>query len=300
MSTCMSVLLLCTVVIFADPQIAISEDGKTMTIVDAPDQEVVAFGKSVIVKNRVKGVSAVGGDIHIEGTVTGDVATLGGSVFQKGDAYIGGDVIVIGGNYKPDIQTPLREPGKETVIVGMFENELRSMAQDPSQIFTPSLTVSFVAQRVLSLLFWFVISFGFTTLAPGAVSRAIARVQLSSLKVCGFGIIALVAALIGVLVGVQLLPNYVSVSLGLMVIVLLMLAYIFGRVALQLSVGKLIQRRLISNSKPSETLAILLGVSFWTLILSIPYLWTLAVLSLFVVGLGLVLTARNNSAWQHS
>ena len=184
MST-LSICVVLTIMLFAfsgfartGPQISISEDGTTMTIEDAPDQEVFAFGKTVIVKNRVKGVSAVGGDIKVEGKITGDVATFGGSLYQAKAAYIGGDVFVIGGSYKPEIQPPLREAGKETVIFGMFEDEIRSMAQDPTQIFAPTFSFSFLAQRVLSVLFWFVVSFGFTTLAPGSVSRAIARVQL--------------------------------------------------------------------------------------------------------------------------
>jgi hypothetical protein len=284
----------------AHPQISISEDGKTMTIEDAPDQEVFAFGKSVIVKNRVKGVSAVGGDIKVEGNISGDVATLGGTVYQTKDAFIGGDVIVIGGSYKPEMQTPLRETGKETVVIGMFENELRGLAQHPSQIFTPNFSLTFLAQRLLSVLFWFVVSFGFTTLAPGAVSRAIARVQLSSLKVSAIGLTALILTLVGVLISVQVLPNYLSVTFGLMAIVLLLLAYIFGRVALQLSVGKLIEKTLMPNGVRSETLAILFGVLFWTLLLSLPYIWTLAVLALFVAGLGLVLTARTTTAWRQS
>lgn len=282
------------------PQITVSDDGGTMTIEDAPDQEVFAFGKTVIVKNRVKAVSAVGGDIKVEGKISGDVATFGGSVYQTKDAYIGGDVFIIGGSYKPEIQLPLREEGKETVIFGMFENELRSMAQDPTQIFAPSFSLSFFAQRVLSVLFWFVVSFGFTTLAPGAVSRAIARVQLSSLKIAGLGLTALVVTFIAVLTSTQVLPSYLSVTFSLMVIVLLLLAYLFGRVALQLSVGKLIQKSLLPHGNRSETVAILFGVLFWTLILSIPYLWTFALLALFISGLGLVLTARSATTWANS
>jgi hypothetical protein len=85
-----------------------------------------------------------------------------------------------------------------------------------------------------------------------------------------------------------------------MAFVLLMLAYVFGRVALQLSVGKFLQKNLLPNGNRSETIAILFGVLFWTVLLSVPYLWTLAVLSLFVAGLGLVLTARSANVWRQS
>lgn len=271
-----------------------------MTVDDAPDMEVVAFGKSVIVKNRAKGVLAIGGDITVEGSVSGDVATIGGSIIQRADAYIGGDVIAFGGAYRPESQAPLREAGKETVMFGMFEDELREMAKNPSEIFSPTFSWAFLARVLLSVLFWFVVSFALTTLAPGSISRAIARFQLSTLKVAVIGTVTFVLMLIGVIGSVNVLPDYLSVSLGLMAFVLLMLAYVFGRVALQLSVGKFLQKNLLRNGSRSETLAILFGVVFWTLLLSVPYVWTLAVLSLFIAGLGLVLTARTTTNWRHS
>lgn len=295
-----AVLLMASALLNAQSQLSMSEDGGTMIVGDAPDMEVYAFGKSVIVKQRAKGVLAIGGDITVEGSVTGDVATIGGSITQRSNAYIGGDVIVFGGAYKPEGQSPLREAGKETVMFGMFEDELRESAQNPSEIFAPSFSWTFLAQRILSVLFWFIVSIGLTTVAPGAVSRAIARFQLSTLKVTGVGLAALVVTLIGVIGSAKVLPDYLSVSLGLMALVLLMLAYVFGRVAVQLSAGKLIQKKFLPDGNRSETVAILFGVLFWTILLSIPYLWTLAVILLFVAGLGLVLTARAPSAWRQA
>jgi len=294
------VLISTPFVIFSQTQLSTSDDGTTITVEDAPDMEVVAFGKSVIVKNRAKGVLAIGGDVTVEGSVSGDVATVGGSIVQESGAYIGGDVIAFGGAYKPKSEAPLREAGKETVMFGMFEDELRNMAKNPAEILSPSLSVSFVAQRIISVLFWFIVSFGLTTLAPGSISRAIARFQLSTLKIAVIGTIALVVMIVGVIGSVNSLPDYLSVSLWLMAFVLLMLAYVFGRVALQLSVGKLLQKSLLPAGNRSETLAILLGVLFWTLLLSLPYIWTLAIISLFIAGLGLVLTACTPTSWKRS
>ncbi len=295
-----ALIVLAPILIIAQTQFSTSEDGKTMIVEDAPDMEVYAFGKSVIVKQRVKGVLAIGGDITVEGSVSEDVATIGGSIIQTPDAYIGGDVIAFGGAYKPQSQTPLREPGKETVMFGMFEDQLKELGQNPSEIFSPSFSWSFLAQRILSALFWFLVSLGLTTLAPGAVSRAIARFQLSTLKVCAVGMLTFVVTIIGVIGMADLLPNYLSVSVGLMAFVLLMLSFVFGRVALQLSIGKLIQRKFLPEGNRSETITILLGVLFWTLLLSIPYLWTLAVIALFVAGLGLVLTAKTPATWRQA
>ena len=85
------------IAIFAHPEISISDDQTTVTVNDAPEQDVIVFGKSVIVNKQAKGVLAVGGDVTINGRVEGDVATIGGNVIQKENAYIGGDIMVIGG-----------------------------------------------------------------------------------------------------------------------------------------------------------------------------------------------------------
>lgn len=295
-----TLILLFQLAAFAQTQVSTSPDEKTLIVEDAPEMEVYALGKSVIVKKSAKGVLAFGGDIIVEGRVEGDVATIGGSVIQKENAYIGGDVIVFGGSYRTESQTPLRAPGKETVMFGAFEEELRDLAQNPTRIFAPSFTLAFLAQRLLSILFWFIVSLALTTLAPGAVSRAIARFQLSTLKVIAIGFLGFLVTTIGVIVSFSFLPDYLSVIFGLMVFGLLMLAYVFGRVALQVSFGKLLQKYFLSEKNQSETLAILIGVIVWTLLLSVPYVWTFALLALFAAGIGLVLTARSPNNWRKS
>jgi hypothetical protein len=296
-------ILVLFVQIFAfaqSPNITTSDDQKTLIIEGNADTQVFSFGKNVIVRQTAKEVFVFGGDVIIEGTVDGDVGAIGGSVIQKENATIGGDVIVLGGTYKPEAQKPLRTAEKETVIIGIFEEELRNFAQNPAEVFSPTLTWGFLAQRFLSILFWFAISFAFTTISPGAVSRAIARFQLSTLKILAIGISGFLITTIGIIISVGFLPGYLSGIVGLMTLILLILAYVFGRVTLQVSLGKLLQKHLLPENKHSETLAILLGVAAWTIILSIPYVWTFALLLLFSASIGLVFTARTKNSWQNS
>lgn len=265
---------------------------------DAPDQEIVCYGKSVVVKQRAKGVLAIGGDVIVEGEVTGDVGSIGGSVIQKEKAYIGGDVFILGGEYKPESADPLRDKTKKTVMYAGYEEELRDMTQNPSTLFSPRLSLSFLAHRILSILFWFVISLGLATIAPGAVSRAVARFQLSTGKVVAVGAAAFLLTTISMVGGLKFLPSHLGVVLGLMALVLMLLAYVFGRVALNVAIGKLLQKHVLGDRSQSETLAIFLGVAVWTLVLSIPYIWPVALFLLFSAGLGLVLTARSQRNWQ--
>ena len=123
-------LQLFCIAVIAHPDIETSEETRTVTVNDAPEQEVYVIGKSVIVNKQAKGVLAIGGDVIVRGRIEGDVATIGGNVIQEKAAYIGGDIIVFGGAYKPESENPLREAGKETVSFGVFEDQLRNFGQD--------------------------------------------------------------------------------------------------------------------------------------------------------------------------
>lgn len=276
-------------------------DDKTLVVDDAPEMEVIAFGKSVVVKKRAKSVLSVGGDVSVEGAVEEDVVAFGGSITQKQDASIGGHVFVFGGAYHAESQNPLRGAGKKTVIIAAFEDEIRDVAQNPEQIFSPTFSLWFLVQRLVSILFWFVVSFAFTTLAPGAVSRGIARLQLRALELAAIGCALLVVTGALVLGSIKVLPqdlSVLSVLFGFVSFILFLLAYVFGRVVMQVSVGKMIQKRFLSERNHSETVAILFGVLAWTILLSIPYVWTLALLALFAGGIGLVFTARSKNTWR--
>lgn len=272
----------------------------TVVIDEVKDTEIFAFGKTVVIKKEAKGVLVFGGDIIVEGKIEEEAATIGGSIYQKENAFIGGDVIVFGGKYHHERSEPLRSPGKETVMLmfGSYEDELRNMTQNPIDIFSPSLTWSYFFQRLLSTLFWFVISLFLTTIASGAVSRAVARFQLSAAKTVGIGLLAFMTITLGVITGFSFLPPYLSGIIGLMVSLLMILAYVYGRVTLQVSFGKWIQKKFLPNSKTSESLALLIGAFALTLLTSLPYLGMLAVILLFAASLGLVITSRSTTTWE--
>lgn len=290
--------LLPAITLYAQENLSLNTETNTLTVEEVQEGEIYAFGKNVIVKKGAKGVFAFGGDVIVEGRIEGDAATLGGSVIQKKNAFIGGDVVVIGGTYKYEDSQPLRNPGKETIMFASYEEELRSISQNPAQLFAPSFSFAFLIQRLLSVLFWFILSLALTTIAPGAVSRSVARFQLSTLKIFAVGFLVFLTTTISVVAVLKFLPNFLSAVIGLMAFVLLILSYVFGRVALQVSAGKWLLKQLLGEKKHSESVALLTGTLLWTIFLSIPYLWTLALVILFAASLGIVLTARSANNWE--
>ena len=195
------------VAVLAQSRVATAENEK-IVFDNMPEQEAIVFSKDVIVRGHVKGVLVFGGDLVIEGDVSGDVAVIGGTVLQKSDASIGGDVIVIGGGYNHEARKPDRNSGTETLVYAGYEDELRSYAREPAKLLSPTISAGFVVQRFLSLVFWFVVGLLISLIAPGAVSRAVTKFRMSKLSVLGLGASAMLLATVLVVLSVSVFPGF--------------------------------------------------------------------------------------------
>lgn len=284
------------------PAINLPDESNAVVVSETAESDVFGFGKTVIVRGTVKkGVMAFGGDIIVEGRIEGDAATIGGSIYQRPNSYIGGDVVVIGGAYNHSKTAPDRNPESQTVMYAGYENELREAMQNPASLAAPDFSAWYFVQRILAVLFWFIVSLVLTTISPGAISRGITRLNLSSLRIAILGALAMLISTLFVGFGLGALPTPIGVLAGAMTTVLLFLAYTFGRVVVQAATGKYIYKRFFGDSRQrSESTALLLGTVFWVFILSLPYLWAFAFIGLIVVSLGLILTARRPFDWRNN
>jgi len=265
------------------------------------DADVFGFGRSVIVRGHLqKGAMAFGGDVIVEGDVEGDVAAIGGSVYQREGARIGGDVMVIGGAYHHGKTAPQRSADSTTVMFAGYETELRRMMRDPSVLLAPQWSKLYVGLRLLAALLWFVASLGLTTLMPGAISRAAARLQLTSTHVALIGFCAAIVMCIGVPLSLWMLPAVVGAFVGLSMMLLMCVATLFGRVTIHAATGRWIERRFLPEGNRSESLALLLGACVWTVLTSVPYIWPFVVAGLLITSLGLTLTAQRQRDWKVS
>lgn len=277
------------------------DDPATIVITGEYASDVIAVGQSVLIDGSVRdGVVALGGDVIIQGRVEGDVASVGGSVRQCEGSYIGGDVFVFGGAYHHGKTAPGRNPSSKTWMIAGYEQELRELARNPASLLTPTVSAAYFGQRLLAVLFWFVISLALTAISPGAVSRAAARLQLTSLRVAVIGLVGAIVVGPGVLVLLHLLPPALGAVVGLMALVLLVVVFLFGRVVVIAATGRWLQRVVLSEGRRSEAVALLLGAIFWTAVLTVPYVWPLVVAGLVVTSLGLALTARYGLNWKRA
>lgn len=257
------------------------------------DSTVFGMGNSLKITGTVKqGAMSLGGDVIVEGVVEGDVATIGGSVIQLPGSRIGGDVIVLGGTYNAADTSALRNPKSMTIMYAGYQQELRDMMRHPTGLFSPRWTPTYLGTRLLVVLFWFVIALAFTWVMPGTISRGVARLQLTSVRVAAIGLIGAIVLFGSVLVCLWLMPEPVQVLVGLLALLLWLVASLFGRVILYAATGKWLQRKYVPVGKHSEAVALLLGTGFWVLLTSLPYVWPFMAAFILIISFGLALTAR--------
>lgn len=263
--------------------------------------ETIAYGlgRSVIINGTAKnGAFALGGDVIVRGTVDGDVAAVGGSVIQLEGARINGDVMVVGGTYRHADKEPVRSPGGQTIIYTGYEHELRSLMRSPQDLLAPRWSAAYIGLRLLAILFWFIVSLALTAAMPGTISRGIARLQLTLGRVAIIGVLGSLIIGPGVILSLHYLPYAISLLVGLMALLLIVVALLFGRVIIYAATGRWLQRKLLKNGSNSEAVALLLGTTFWITLSSLPYVWPLVVAVVLVTSLGLALTARYRVGWR--
>ena len=267
----------------------------------ASDTIVYSIGRSLRINGAAKnGAFALGGDVIVQGTVEGDVAAVGGSVIQLEGARINGDVMVIGGTYRPVDKVPLRSAGGQTIMYGGYEQELRTMIRNPKDLLSPHWSARSIGLRILAILFWFIVSLALTAAMPGTISRGITRLELTSLRVALIGFLGAVAIGPGAILSLRYLPTPISAVVGLMALLLILIAGLFGRVMIYAATGRWIQRILVKRNRNSEAVALLLGTTFWITLSSLPYVWPFVVAVIWVMSLGLALTARYRVGWKRS
>src|SRR5438067_3379836 len=259
---------------------------------------VFGMGQSIRITGTVKeGAIAFGGDVIVEGSVDGDVAAIGGSVVQRENARIGGDVIVIGGIYHHGKAAPDRDPKSVTIMYAGYEDQLRQVMRDPFSLLHPQLSAVFFGTRFLAVLIWFVISIALVAVMPNTIGRAVTRLQLTSVRVALIGFLGSVAITAGVIGSLWVLPEIIGAAVSLMALLLAVVATVFGRVVIFAATGQWLQRRLLPKLR-SESVILLMGVAFWIMLSSLPYIWPFVQAGLLVASLGLALTARYRIGWK--
>lgn len=274
--------------------VADSGPGETVVVTESDDirEDLVVIGRSAEIVGHVRGgVLALGGDVTVIGSVDGDVASIGGSVVQKSGSHISGDVLIVGGHYKPDGNKQCRGDGTETVVMAGSGQQLRDFFANPTrELLMPDLDRNYLGWRIAAALSSFLLAIILVAIAPAQVSRASERLSADALRIGAIGLIGTLAGI--VLVGLTLvaLPGPFSAVISGLLLLAVIVIQLFGRVVAYFLVGRWLQRRLLGERSRSQSVALLLGVLALALLGSLPVIGALLVFGIFILSIGLVLT----------
>jgi hypothetical protein len=169
--------------------------------------------------------------------------------------------------------------------------------REPFSLLRPQLTPVFFGLRLLAILIWFIISLALTAAMPNTVTRAVGRLQLTSLRVAIISLVGSIAIGAGVPLCLLVLPTIFGAVILILALLLVVVSNLFGRVVIFAATGYWLRRRFLPRVQ-SDSIALLLGVMFWIALESLPYVGPIVFAGLLVTSLGLALTARYRISWK--
>lgn len=245
-------------------------------------QSLVKIGESITIPEgaEIRSAVSVGGSITVYGQVLEDVVAVGGSVFLKDSAVVGGDVVAVGGKV-------MKEPGAITKG-DIVEVSVAGVAPMVS-FFTKGGILRGLA------LFWLLNIIGFIVLT--IILVALFTPQLGRVSACLEGDL-LRNFLIGLLIAILFVPIIILLAVSIVGIILIpvwvvvvVAAGIFGYIAAGHLLGKktLQAFKVAGKSMMVETLT---GVILLCLVGLIPIGGFLIKMIAALCGLGGVYQAR--------
>jgi len=233
-------------------EIKIKLGGKTAAAVELNEGDIVKFGKDITVEEgeKVSGdIVAIGGDVHVKGTVEGDVVSIGGNIYVTSTGVIEKDATSVGGDVK-------KEPGAvikgQTQGVGFFPG--RFFVFHPGAFWNRGIGFLFTFLMILFLFFLSIISLA---LVPRNVQKIKDEISRNAWK----------SALIGFLGEILILPVFIlllitiiGIPVALLILPLfILIAMILGYTSVSLIVGEKLKQN--TNLKPqTQMLTLALGI----------------------------------------
>ena len=299
-------LLVMAVLVPATPVFADGPDGDkvifggsfTLSSGETLDGNLVVFGGNVTLEedSRVKGdVTLMGGNVDIAGQVDGNLVVFGGNAHLRATAIVDGDVVAIGGNVQRDEGAQV---GGE-VVEGFESREFprfefyspyrwRVIERYPSDnwffrsvmnaLQTIFFTLVIMALGVLVIIF--------LPRHTDQVARVVLGSPLPSLGV-GFAVLAVTTILAALLFFTCCFAPF-----GLLLLLALVIAVLFGWTAVGLMVGQRFLKALNARQPVSEVAAVLIGLVLITLLSYVPCLGFLFFVVVASTGLGAVVLTR--------
>lgn len=235
----------------------------------------VLISKDMVVNDVV----VIHGSVTSYGKAEGSIVAVGGSVYLKENASVGGDVVAVGGQIVMDPSVSIK--GKTTQI--NMPHFIPSMAT----LLTGGWIAVWAAVSIAVLLGFLGLAVLLIALIPEHIGSVVRSLESSFVKMLFWGLLSVmlivpVAALLAVsIVGLVLIP---------LEILLVALALIIGYIAAALYIGKSIFQSM--KRTPPPFVDAILGIVVLFIVGFVPILGALIKAILVIAGFGAVVITR--------
>ena len=245
---------------------------------------VVVFGGDVTVRGDVRqNVVAIGGQIRVSGTVRDVVVAVGQDVILEAGAVVDGDVVSVGGDVQRDSSAVVN--GDVTVVAWS------GLGESWDEILGFGL-LAFLGLTIWGFVGWlivmFVIGWLLLSLLPQPMARQTDALRTSPMHTLGWGVLAF-------LLFVPLMMVLVFTILGIFLIPLLVLAYVYAGIVGVVVSALLLGHKLsdpLKRERISPVSALAIGLVILGLIRLVPVLGAVVTLVLWLFGFGVIVATR--------
>ncbi|MFP3855294.1 MAG: hypothetical protein ACLFWD_13480 [Anaerolineales bacterium] len=309
MKRLISVLVLVMVISLALPLTAFAQDGQdgrvifggnfTLELGETMNGDLAVFGGSVVLEEGsvLDGALVVmGGNAVVAGRVTGDVATMGGNIDLLQSSVVQGNIFTLGGNLDVDLGADVQgdvisEDGFDVPFSPRIGPMLRPVIPNIRMDFSPLATILWFGFRTLLLAALAVMVVMFWPLAAERTAQAIVSNPLAT------GGLGLLTFLVSPIVLIMLTITILLIPVSLIALIVLIVASVFGWIAVGLEVGHRLAASLKWEMHPAASAG--LGTLLLTFVVGgigmIPCIGWIAPFIVASLGLGGVILTRFGS-----
>lgn len=233
-----------------------------------------AFGQDVVIASdeRARDVVVLGGDVDVEGEVTGSAVVIGGDIRVRPEGRIVKDAVAVGGRVEGT-----NVEGSKVKVGG------------PGTL-TPQSEVLDVARSIYHQVVWLLVVASAAVLVsgifPNQVRRVAEHVEVQPLRTAAIGLFTggFVVLFSGLFATLTL---FFGLPISLVLLAALVAAWLFGIVALAHAIGARVD---LGRTARTQWISVLFGVVSLGLLTIIPVLGTVVFVVASSLGLGAVVS----------
>ncbi len=245
------------------------------------DDNIISIGGNIDIKGKVnKSIIIIGGKLRLFGHVEEDLICISSDVKIYKNAFIKGDLFVIGGKLEKDPE--MRLQGEYSY----FKFNLKKIETTLLPIISDSGSITFF--KAAKIILWLILALIIFAIIPKKINHAEEIFEKNMLRIGITGILSILAFILLFLIFIILSFVIIGIPLLFILILFYFVLIMFGRTVLLYFIGiKILKTVNIKNVTPA--LFIFVGISFYLMLKFLPVFGPilLIIFNMFEIGIGM-------------